>query len=84
MHFWAIQGRHEADIVIETGRDCVAVEVKASERRNAIDLARLCTFLADTLRCRGSSGEAAGRQPDTGGRTITRAGPRGRGRPAPG
>ena len=27
--YWHVQGRHEVDFVVESGRDCIAVEVKA-------------------------------------------------------
>jgi len=63
LYFWAVQGRHEVDFVIEAGRDCMAVEVKAAARWHERDLAGLKAFLAATPRCRaavlGYNGETA-------------------------
>jgi predicted AAA+ superfamily ATPase len=50
--FWHVQGRHEVDLVIEDGRDCLAIEVKAAERWDDRDLAGLRAFLDATPRCR--------------------------------
>ncbi len=54
LSFWNVQGRHEVDFVIEAGRDCLAIEVKASARFTESDLSGLRTFLATTTRCRGA------------------------------
>lgn len=50
--YWHVQGRHEVDFVIEAGRDCMAIEVKASSRWDDRDLAGLRAFLDKTPRCR--------------------------------
>lgn len=52
MFHWNVQGRHEVDFVIERGRDCLAVEVKAAERFDDADLRGLRAFLAATPGCR--------------------------------
>jgi predicted AAA+ superfamily ATPase len=52
--FWNIQGRHEVDFVIESGRDCLAIEVKAAARWTERDLAGLRAFLEQTPRCRAA------------------------------
>jgi predicted AAA+ superfamily ATPase len=52
LSFWRIQGRHEVDVVIELGRETLAVEVKASSRWEERDLGGLRAFLAATARCR--------------------------------
>ncbi len=51
MYFWNVQGRHEVDFVIEEGRKCLAIEVKASERWQDRDLAGLKAFLSSTPHC---------------------------------
>ena len=50
--FWNIQGRHEVDFVVESGRDCLAIEVKAASRWTERDLAGLRAFPEHTPRCR--------------------------------
>jgi len=50
--YWHVQGRHEVDFVIESGRECMAIEVKASSRWDDRDLAGLRVFLDKTPRCR--------------------------------
>jgi predicted AAA+ superfamily ATPase len=50
--YWHIQGRHEVDFVVESGRDCIALEVKAASRWNDRDLSGLRIFLERTPRCR--------------------------------
>jgi len=50
--YWHVQGRHEVDFVIESGRECMAIEVKASSRWDDRDLAGLRAFLDKTPRCR--------------------------------
>ncbi len=52
--YWNVQGRHEVDFVIESGRDCMAIEVKAASRWGERDLAGLRAFLAQTPRCRAA------------------------------
>lgn len=52
LHYWHVQGRHEVDFVVEAGRDCLAIEVKAATRWDEHDLAGLRAFLAATKRCR--------------------------------
>ncbi|MDY6987374.1 MAG: ATP-binding protein [Thermodesulfobacteriota bacterium] len=52
LHFWAVQGRHEVDFVIEAGRSCVALELKSSARWQEKDLAGLKAFLAATPHCK--------------------------------
>jgi uncharacterized protein len=52
LHYWHVQGRYEVDFVIESGRDCMAIEVKASPRWNERDLLGLVSFLHKTPRCR--------------------------------
>ena len=50
--YWHIQGRHEVDFVVEYGRECLAIEVKAAARWIDRDLAGLRSFLERTPRCR--------------------------------
>ena len=52
--FWNVQGRHEVDFVVESGRDCLAIEVKAASRWTERDLAGLRAFLEATSRCRAA------------------------------
>lgn len=52
--YWHVQGRHEVDFVIEAGRDCLAVEVKAASRWNDRDLSGLRAFLEVTPNCRAA------------------------------
>ena len=54
LNFWNIQGRHEVDFVIESGRDTLAIEIKWSERWTKRDLAGLHAFLDKTPRCRAA------------------------------
>lgn len=54
LSYWHVQGRHEVDFVIEAGRDCIAIEVKAAARWNDRDLAGLRAFLDKTPRCRAA------------------------------
>ena len=39
--YWHVQGRHEVDFVVEAGRDCLAIEVKAAPRWTEPDLSGL-------------------------------------------
>jgi predicted AAA+ superfamily ATPase len=50
--YWHVQGRHEVDFVFESGRDCLAIEIKAAARWDDRDLAGLRAFLDHTPRCR--------------------------------
>jgi predicted AAA+ superfamily ATPase len=50
--YWHVQGRHEVDFVIESGRECLAIEIKAAPRWDGRDLAGLRAFLAKTPACR--------------------------------
>jgi len=52
--FWHVQGRHEVDFVVESGRDCVAIEVKSAARWDERDLGPLRTFLDHTPRCKAA------------------------------
>ena len=52
--YWHVQGRHEVDFVIETARESLAVEVKASSRWDERDTAGLRAFLDRTPRCRAA------------------------------
>lgn len=46
--FWSVQGRHEVDFTITSGRQTFAVEVKAASRFGDRDLAGLRAFAAKT------------------------------------
>jgi hypothetical protein len=50
--YWHVQGRHEVDFVVESGRECLAIEVKASPRWTDRDLSGLRIFLGRTPQCR--------------------------------
>jgi hypothetical protein len=52
LHFWAVQGRHEVDFVIEEKRFCIALELKATARWREKDLAGLKAFLSATPHCK--------------------------------
>jgi hypothetical protein len=52
--FWNIQGRHEVDFVVESGRDSLAIEVKAATRWTDRELAGLRAFLEHSPRCRAA------------------------------
>lgn len=54
LSYWNVQGRHEVDFVIESGRDSLAVEVKAASRWSEKDLSGLRAFLEHTPRCRAA------------------------------
>ncbi len=49
--YWSIQGRHEVDFIIEAGRKCLAIEVKASSQWSDRDLSGLKAFLSSTPNC---------------------------------
>lgn len=50
--YWHIQGRHEVDFVIESGRDSLAIEVKAGNRWTDREVGGLSAFLSQAPRCR--------------------------------
>ena len=54
LHYWHVQGRHEVDFVIESGRSCVAIEVKRSSRWRQRDLSGLRAFRDSTPHCRAA------------------------------
>ncbi len=54
LSYWHVQGRHEVDFVVESGRDCMAVEVKGAARWEERDLSGLRVFLQRTPRCRAA------------------------------
>lgn len=49
--YWNVQGRHEVDFIIESGKRCLAVEVKASSRWEERDISNLKAFLEATPHC---------------------------------
>jgi len=51
MSYWHEQGRHEVDMVIESGKKVLAIEVKAASRWSDKDLASLRVFLDRTPQC---------------------------------
>lgn len=51
LSYWHEQGRHEVDLVIESGAKVVAIEIKASTRWSDSDLAGLKAFLDRTPQC---------------------------------
>jgi predicted AAA+ superfamily ATPase len=52
LHYWSVQGRREVDFVVETGRETMAIEVKAAARWGREDLKGLEAFQAVTPGCR--------------------------------
>jgi len=52
LYFWAVQGRHEVDFVIEARRSCIALELKSAARWQERDLAGLRAFLTATPHCK--------------------------------
>jgi predicted AAA+ superfamily ATPase len=54
LYFWCVQGRYEVDFVIESGRNCMAIEVKSSARWGNKDLSGLEAFVAATPHCRAA------------------------------
>lgn len=48
LSFWSVQGRYEVDFIVSSGRDVVAIEVKAGARFNDRDLAGLRAFTDKT------------------------------------
>ena len=49
--FRNIQGRHEVDFVIGSGKKCIAVEIKGSTRWESRDLSGLKAFMTATPQC---------------------------------
>jgi predicted AAA+ superfamily ATPase len=54
LYFWTVQGRHEVDFIIETGRHCLALEVKSGARWQDKDLSGLKAFLSMTPHCQAA------------------------------
>ncbi len=52
--YWHVQGRQEVDFVVEVGRQCMAIEVKATSRLVGADAASLHTFVAHTPHCKAA------------------------------
>lgn len=51
LSYWHEQGRHEVDLVIESGRQVFAIEIKTASRWSKGDLAGLQAFLDRTPQC---------------------------------
>ena len=45
MYYWSVQGRHEVDFIIESGRVLLAIEIKGASRFNDGDTGGLKAFL---------------------------------------
>ena len=54
LYFWAVQGRHEVDFVIEAGQSCIALELKSAARWQEKDLSGLRAFLSATPHCKAA------------------------------
>jgi hypothetical protein len=54
LSFWHVQGRHEVDFIIESGRESIAIEVKSAARWDDRDLRGLRTFLETTPRAKAA------------------------------
>jgi hypothetical protein len=54
LYYWSIQGRHEVDFIIASGRSCIALEVKAAVRWHEKDLSGLQAFLNATPNCKAA------------------------------
>lgn len=54
LFFWAVQGRHEVDFVIEAGRSCLAIELKSGSRWKESDLTGLNAFMKATPHCKAA------------------------------
>jgi predicted AAA+ superfamily ATPase len=52
LYFWAVQGRNEVDFVIDSGRACMALEIKSAARWHDRDLAGLKAFISATPHCK--------------------------------
>ena len=53
-YFWGIQGRHEVDFIVESGRECIAIEIKSGARWEDRDLSGLKAFLSATPHCKAA------------------------------
>jgi len=51
IYFWNIQGRHEVDFVIRSGKKSIAIEIKAAARWDNKDLTGLQAFMTATPNC---------------------------------
>jgi predicted AAA+ superfamily ATPase len=51
LSYWHEQGRHEVDLVIESGRQVFALEIKAATRWSESDLSGLRAFMDRTPDC---------------------------------
>jgi uncharacterized protein len=51
--YWNVQGRHEVDFIIETGRRTIAIEVKSGSRWKEKDLQGLKAYLSGNKNCAG-------------------------------
>lgn len=60
--YWHEQGRHEVDVVIESGRKVFAVEVKAATRWTEDDFSGLRAFMDRTPACAAAILAYNGRQ----------------------
>jgi len=54
LYFWNVQGRYEVDFVVESGRNCLAVEIKSTARWEDRDLYGLKAFLSTTPHCKAA------------------------------
>jgi predicted AAA+ superfamily ATPase len=54
LSYWHEQGRHEVDLVVESGGAVWAIEIKSSHRWSESDLTGLKVFLERTPRCAGA------------------------------
>ena len=54
LYFWNVQGRYEVDFIVESGRNCLAIEVKSTTRWEERDLHGLKAFLSATPHCRAA------------------------------
>ena len=52
LYFWNVQGRYEVDFVLESGSNCLAIEIKSTARWEDRDLHGLKAFLSTTPHCR--------------------------------
>jgi len=52
--YWNVQGRHEVDFVIQSGKEILAIEVKAATRWDKSDLSGLRAFLSATPACKAA------------------------------
>lgn len=51
IYYWNIQGRHEVDFIVRSGKQCIAIEIKATARWDNKDLTGLKAFMAATPHC---------------------------------